>query len=77
MLETRATFAGVALVDDAYVFSDAADGSVPWEPGSVTQYFNRMREWAGLGHLNVHSLRKFMETYGQEMGPPHRSPGRT
>ena len=56
------------LVEDAYVFSDAVDGSVPWKPSSVSQYFKRLRDRADLGHLNLHSLRKFMETYGQEMG---------
>ena len=68
MLEQRAKVAKVALVEDAYVFSDAIDGSVPWKPDSVTQYFNRLRDRAGLGHLNLHSLRKLMETYGKEMG---------
>ena len=68
MLERRARLAHVDLVDDAYVFSDEADGSVPWKPDSVSQYFNRLRERAGLPHLSLHGLRKFMETYGQEMG---------
>ncbi len=68
MVDQRAAFARGKVVDDAYVFSDAADGSEPWKPGSVTQYFNRLRDRAGLAHLNLHSLRKFMETYGQEMG---------
>lgn len=68
MIDERAAFARVKVADDAYVFTDAADGAVPWKPGSVTQYFNRLRDRAGLPHLNLHSLRKFMETYGQEMG---------
>jgi hypothetical protein len=50
------------------VFTDAADGSAPWKPDTVSQYFGRMRERVGLDHLNFHDLRKFMETYGQEMG---------
>ena len=68
MVDERAAFARVVVADDAYVFSDAADGSTPWTPSTVTQYFNRLRTRAGLAHLNLHSLRKFMETYGQEMG---------
>jgi integrase len=68
MVDRRARQVGAVVVEDAFVFSDAVDGSVPWKPGSVTQYFNRLRERAGLSHLNLHSLRKFMETYGQEMG---------
>jgi integrase len=68
MAQERAEFAGVRLVDDHYVFSDEADGSVPWKPDSVSQYFGRLRDRAGIEHLSLHSLRKFMETYGQEMG---------
>ena len=68
MLTVRAGQAGVELIDDAYVFSDAADGSVPWKPDAVSQYFGRLRVRAGLPHLDFHHLRKFMETYGQEMG---------
>ena len=67
-LEARARGVRVELVDDAFVFSDARDGSVPWKPDRVTQYFDRLRDCAGLGHVNLRSLRKFMETYGQEMG---------
>jgi integrase len=68
MVDRRARRVGAVVVRDAFVFSDAVDGSVPWKPSSVTQYFNRLRERAELSHLNLHSLRKFMETYGQEMG---------
>ena len=67
-LASRAQFAGVELADDHYVFSDAADASVPWKPDSLSQYFNRLRERAGTPHISLHGLRKFMETYGQEMG---------
>ena len=57
-------------MDDPYIFTDAADGSVPWKPDAVSQYFTRMRmrKRIGLDHLDFHYLRKFMETYGQEMG---------
>jgi hypothetical protein len=58
----------VTLVDDPYVFTDAADGSVPWKPDAVSKYFGRMRKRVNLDHLDFHHLRKFMETYGQEMG---------
>ena len=68
MLEQRASSAAVRLAPDAYVFSDAIDGRVPWKPDAVSQYFGRLRERTGLAHLDFHSLRKFMETYGQEMG---------
>jgi hypothetical protein len=66
-VEQRAEFAKVLLVDP-YVFIDAADGSVPWKPDAVSQYFGRTRKRIGLDHLDFHHLRKFMEIYGQEMG---------
>lgn len=34
----------------------------------MTQYFNRLRQRVGVGDLTFHSLRKFMETYGQHLG---------
>lgn len=68
VMEKRAASAGVELLEDCYIFSDTIDGSEPWKPGAVTQYFSRLRKRVGLDHLNFHSLRKFMETYGQDLG---------
>jgi integrase len=67
-IEERAASAGVALVDDPYLFSDEADGSAPWRPDSVTRFFTRVRQRVGLEHINFHDLRKFMETYAQDLG---------
>jgi integrase len=67
-LEERAIAAEIELVDDPYLFSDDADGSVPWKPDSVTRFFTRVRERVGLDHINFHDLRKFMETYAQDLG---------
>jgi integrase len=67
-LPNPTTQRGFILDSDAYLFSDAADGTVPWKPDSVSQFFGRLRDRAGLAHLSFHQLRKFMETYGQEMG---------
>jgi hypothetical protein len=67
-IEDRAREAGVSLVADPYLFSDAADAATQWKPDSVSQYFGRLCVRAGVEHLTLHSLRKFMETYGQEMG---------
>ena len=67
-VEARAELVRVDLIDDPYVFTDAADGSEPWKPDTVSQYFGRMRKRVGLDHLDFHDLRKFMETYGLEMG---------
>ena len=64
----RAAAAGVELLPDAYVFSDAIDGAEPWRPGSITRFFGRLRSRVGLEHLDFHYLRKFMETYGQNLG---------
>ena len=68
MVENRARLCGIELVEDPYVFTDAADGSEPWKPDAVSRYFARLRTRIGLDHLDFHYLRKFMETYGQEMG---------
>ncbi len=67
-VDARAAVVRVDLVDDPYVFTDSADGSEPWKPDTISQYFGRMRKRVGLDHLDFHDLRKFMETYGQEMG---------
>jgi integrase len=68
MLEERAAAAHVELIDDPHVFSDELDGAVPWKPDSMTQFFKRVRDRVGLQHLNLHDLRKFMETYAQDLG---------
>lgn len=68
LMANRAADLGVELVPDSFLFSDAADGSLPWKPDSVTQYFVRLRERCELTQFNLHSLRKFMETYGQDQG---------
>ena len=68
MLERRAAEVGVELDPDPFVFSDSVDGSEPWRPGAVTLYFGRLRKRVGLDQIQFHSLRKFMETYGQDLG---------
>jgi integrase len=68
MIEKRAQEFEVPVVDDPYLFSDAIDGSEPWKPDGITQYFTRLRSRVGLDHLDFHYLRKFMETYGQDLG---------
>ncbi|MFT3854989.1 MAG: site-specific integrase [Ilumatobacteraceae bacterium] len=68
LLEQRAALARTTLDADAYVFTDDVRGLVPWKPDALSQYFGRLRDRAGLSHLDFHDLRRFMETYGQEMG---------
>ncbi|MDH4075667.1 MAG: site-specific integrase [Acidimicrobiia bacterium] len=67
-MRARAEAALVELHPDAFLFSDAVDGTEPWRPGAITLYFTRLRKRAGLNHLTFHSLRKFMGTYGQDLG---------
>lgn len=38
------------------------------KPDAVSRCFARLRKRIGLDRLDFHYLRKFMETYGQEMG---------
>ncbi len=70
MMEQRAKVFERQLEDDCHLFSDAIDGSEPWKPDAITQYFTRLRARIGLEHLDCHYLRKFMETYGQDLGFP-------
>jgi integrase len=67
-LEERSAEAEVPLVDDPYLFTDEVDGSSPWKPDSITQFFTRLRDRVGLEHVTFHDLRKFMETYAQDLG---------
>ena len=68
MVRARADFARVDVVSDAFVLTDAPDGSEPRKPDAVSKFFARLRKRIGLDHLDFHYLRKFMETYGQEVG---------
>lgn len=69
MMADRALQLGVELSEDASVFSDAPDGVEPWKPDAVTQYFGRLRDRTGVrSELQFKHLRKFMETYGQDLG---------
>lgn len=67
-MSVRAAECGTELIEDCFIFSDAPDGSAPWRPGAVTLYFSRLRQRTGLEHLHFKHLRKFMETYGQDLG---------
>jgi hypothetical protein len=65
----RAEAAGVDLVDDPYVFTVSLDGSEPWDPDTITQYFARVRSRLGFSsELKFKGFRRFMDTYGQELG---------
>ncbi len=62
----RAT--GATLVADPYLFSCSPTGDDPWDPDTITQYFGRLRDRLGLDHVEFKGLRRFMDTYGQELG---------
>lgn len=66
--ERRASDAGVSMVDDPYILTTTLNGSDPWDPDTISQYFGRLRARVGLDHLEFKSLRRFMDTYGQELG---------
>lgn len=66
--QERADAVDVKLVDDPFVFADSLDGAEPWDPDMITQYFGRLRDRLQLHHLEFKSLRRFMDTYGQELG---------
>lgn len=68
MLRRRAAEVGVTPAADPFVFSDSPDGSEPWRPMMVTRYFGRLATRCGLDHLNFHSLRRFLDTYGPDLG---------
>ena len=67
-IEQRAAEFGESLVDNAYIFTDALDGSECWHPDAITRYFSRLRSRLGLKHITVKSLRAFVDTYGQDLG---------
>jgi integrase len=51
-----------ALATNAFVFSDAPDGSEPWRPNRVTLAFNRLCKRAGVAGVRLHDLRHFAAT---------------
>jgi hypothetical protein len=55
-------------VDDPYVLTTSLIGADPWDPDTISQYFARLRGRAYLDHLEFKGLRRFMDTYGQELG---------
>lgn len=68
MMERRTIGLQIELRPDAFLFSDVLDGSEPVRPMVVTRYFARLRSRLGLDHLTFQSLRRFMDTYGQDLG---------
>jgi integrase len=56
-MQQRAARTSALLSPDAYVLSDAADGTVPWRPDRLTLSFIRLRTKIGAPTLRLHDLR--------------------
>lgn len=51
------------------VFTASLDGSEPWDPDTITQFFARIRGRVGLSdEIKFKGFRQFMDTYTQELG---------
>ncbi len=65
----RAQAVRIDLVEDPYLFTVSVDGSEPWDPDTITQFFARVRGRLGLSkQIKFKVFRRFMDTYGQELG---------
>jgi len=61
-MTARAAMCQKVLAGDAYVFSNAADGSAPWFPDSVSRSFKRLCTMEGMPDVRLHDLRHFVAT---------------
>ena len=66
----RAAACDATIPGDAYVFSHAHDGSVPWYPDNVSAKWSTVRERAGLDGVRLHDLRHFQATALLAAGMP-------
>ena len=72
-MKARAEAAGVSLVDNVYLFSDAVDGSTPWRPVYVSRWFAIVRDrcrGAVRSEVHYHCLRHFHSTHALDLGYP-------
>jgi site-specific recombinase XerD len=68
--ETGAETSRTTLVPDAFVFSDAPDGSQPWVPTTTWLRYKRLSEECGIRATRLHDLRAMMSTELVERGVP-------
>ena len=61
-MRDRAAMCGCTAAPNAFVFSNAADGSEPWFPDSVSRSFKRLCEKEGVPDVRLHDLRHFVAT---------------
>jgi integrase len=70
----RALACGVALSNDAFVFSSTPDGSVHWWPSNLSTSFRRLRQRLGLPDtVKLHGLRHTQVTELLDAGVPIRT----
>jgi integrase len=50
------------LAGDAFVFSNAADGSESWFPDAVSRSFKRLCTREGMPDVRLHDVRNFVAT---------------
>ncbi len=53
---------GTTIGADSFIFSNAADGSVPWRPDSTTRAFRSLCGRAGVTGVRLHDLRHYVAT---------------
>ncbi|MEL7156211.1 MAG: tyrosine-type recombinase/integrase [Actinomycetota bacterium] len=63
-----AATADVRLIADPYLFALDLRGEEPWDPDTITQFFGRLRRRLALDGIEFKGLRRFTDTYGQELG---------
>jgi integrase len=68
--ETAAANSSTKLAKDAFVFSDAPDGSRPWIPTTTWLRYKRLCEESGVEATRLHDLRAMMSTELIEHGMP-------
>jgi integrase len=61
-MSQRAALCGHELGGDWFVFSNEADGSVPWFPASVSRSFKRLCDRESIANVRLHDLRHFVAT---------------
>ena len=59
---SRCDALGIALADDAFVWSQAADHSEPWRPDRVSGAFTSLRNRENMRHVCLNDLRHFSAT---------------
>jgi integrase len=69
----RAAAAGKSLRPDAFLFSSAITGDIPWIPNEVTKRFIRLRNKVGVDKVRLHDLRHFAATRLLAAGVPVRT----